>query len=285
MNGTFPICLIAISALLAACGTERAPSDPNSAEKIDTAAKNVTQSPRPSLNDTGEFLISETGAEKASPKPGKANIQGRIFYNGQPVANNEVKLCLEPNMYSDCIGEKHIARTDADGVFLLADLEPKIYKALFIRVFETRDYIFVGRLGFIPQKIKTEADKTFFVALTNLFKTDLKIENPKPKSSVDAQNFEMKWNAYPGAAYYLLELMAYSTRVKYLDGARTETTGYKIETPLINDDYRLRIQAYNSYGLKLAQNGDGTEFSITNGTLPNSNASQPCGVIETNCNR
>src|SRR5687768_18177953 len=35
----------------------------------------------------------ETGVEKVKPAPGTGNVQGKVFFNSQPAANINVKLC------------------------------------------------------------------------------------------------------------------------------------------------------------------------------------------------
>jgi hypothetical protein len=251
--------------LLSACVVKQSTSVSNSQTATNTATTSNNKIPPPTQNsnDQNDYVPSETGTEKAKPEPSKANMQGKVFYNGNPAANIEVRLCVEFNLTGDCIGEKHITKTDANGEYLFANQTPKAYKMSF-RVFETKNYNFLGKYGF-HSKYNLEADKTFFAPLTNLFKSDLKVQNPKPKMKVDAQNFEIKWDAYPDAAYYKLELMDFSTRIRYLDDERVDTTGFKVEKPLNNGDYRLRIAAYNAIGVKLAQCEDGIEFNVTNG--------------------
>lgn len=256
-----------MSLMLAGCEGEVA-----SSTNTTNAVPNTNAVPVVNDDPKGEFLKSETGTEIATPKPGKANIQGKVFFNLSPVEGIEVKLCAVPNTFADCIGEKHIAKTDATGQYLFADLEPKIYGGLFVRIFDTKNYVFTGKYGFLSLKIKTEADKTFFVPLTSLFKADLKVLDPKPNAKADAQNFEIKWDTYPDAAYYLIELMEFGkSGVYHLRSERSMASNYKVEKLLPNGRYRLRIEAYNSSRIKIAQAGNGVEFSMTNGLPVNAN--------------
>ena len=258
--------IISIMALLSACGVKQSTSVSNSQTETNTVtnSKSVISPTTKNSNEQNDYVPSETGTEKAKPELGKANMQGKVFYNANPAANIEVRLCVEFYMNGNCDGEKHITKTDANGEYLFVNLTPKTYKMSF-RVFETKNYIFSGKYGFLHAKYNIEADKTFFVPLTNLFKSDLKVQNPKPRMNVDAQNFEIKWDAYPDAAYYKLELLEYSTRTKHLDDEKVDSTGFKVEKNLNNGAYRLRIAAYNAIGVKLAQCEDGVEFTLTNG--------------------
>ncbi len=76
------------------------------------------------------------------------------------------------------------------------------------RVFDTDSYIFAttGLAGLSSAKYEVAADKTLFVRPTHLFKSDLKMLNPKAGSKVSAQGLELKWQEYPDAAYYKLSL-------------------------------------------------------------------------------
>ena len=236
-------------------------STANSQRSVNTA-KNVNASPT-SQNVDGNFVASETGTEKAKPQPGKANIQGKVFYNFQPASGIEVRLCVKSNLYGDCIGEKRTTKTDEAGEYLFTDITPKTYE-IFVRVFQTKGVIFSGKYGFLPSKYKVEADQTFFVPLTNLFKSDLKVQNPKPKTAVNGRELEIKWDAYPDAAYYGIELLNYGSRNTFRNAGKIEATSYRFEQPLTDGGYRLRIAAYNIIGTKLSDNGEGLDFTVKN---------------------
>ena len=268
MGTTACRCLVAMGLLcLGLCSCEgdgpqpRAPSSnaSNTAEKTANINTNANDDPK------GEFLKSETGTPKAMPKPGKANIQGKVFFNLMPVEGIDVKLCAaSPTLSGDCIGESYRVKTDENGQYLFADLEPKEYHGLFVRVFNTPNYIHTAKYGFLSLKIRAEADKTFFVPLTTLFKSDLKVLHPNSKAKADGQNLEISWEADPDAASYSIELLQFSGSVHHLNGERTKANSYKVEKPLPDGSYRVRVEAFNLSGIKLAQAGNGVEFSIKN---------------------
>ena len=257
------LAMFLFSLTLSGCGSVQSPAptpDANTAQKAVNKNANADDDPK------GEFMRSETGTAIATPKPGKANIQGTVFFNLNPVEGVEVKLCVDAaNLYGECMGKKYVAKTDKDGHYLFADLEPQVYNSLFVRVFKTPNYVHAAKYGFLSLKIRTEADKTFFVPLTSLFKADLKVLNPTQKAKVNGQDLEISWEPYPDAASYSIDLLQYgSPGVHHLDGVKTKANRYKVENPLPNGSYRLRMEAFNSSGIKLAQTGDGVEFSINN---------------------
>ena len=100
------------------------------------------------------------------PAPGTGNVQGKVFFNSQPVENIEVRLCETFSRFlSGCGGQIYTARTDKDGEYVITNVAPKTYEALTARVFDTDWYIFAtsGIAGISAAKYDIVADKTFFV--------------------------------------------------------------------------------------------------------------------------
>lgn len=240
---------------------------------LNTATNSNTNSANKKTNATTEtqltedgFVASETGTEKEKPEAGKANIQGRALFNEKPAANVEVKLCEKFNTFSGCSGKEYKTKTDENGEYLLKGVEPKVYDALLVRVFNTNRSIFASqRFGITPAKYKLEPDKTFFAPPSNLYKADLKVQNPKPNGKVDAKDFEIKWDAYPDAAFYKFGMYAKNPAVTapYV-GEKTEETSFKADKPLNDGEYNLKIEAFNANDVKLAETQFIT-FKITGG--------------------
>jgi hypothetical protein len=224
------------------------------------------KTPETKLTEDG-FVPSGDGTEKEKPAAGKANVQGKVMFNEQPAAGIEVKLCENFNTFSGCSGEQITTKTDANGEYLFKDIEPKVYAGLLARVFDTPSSIFVSnRFGITAAKYKFEADKTFFAPTTNLFKSDLKVENPKQKAKVDAKDFELKWDAYPDAAYYKFSFYPKETSVTspYI-GEKVEGESFKVDKPLTDGEYRLKIEAFNANDIKLSELKEDIVFNVTGG--------------------
>src|SRR6185436_18242557 len=159
--------------------------------------------------DADGVIHSATGVEKEKPEAGKANVQGKVFYNEKPAADIEVKLCATFSRFvGGCGGETFTAKTDAAGEYLIKNVPPGIYEGLTARVFNTPYYVFAtsGIVG--SAKYKVEEDQTFFAPNTNLFKSDLKLVTPKAGAKISGSNIEVKWDAYPDAAYYKFSIHA-----------------------------------------------------------------------------
>lgn len=209
---------------------------------------------------------AETGVEKVKPAPGTGNVQGKVFYNGKPVENNEVKLCEKFNrFFGGCDGKTYTARTDKDGEYVIANVEPKVYEGLLATVFDTDSYVFAasGIGGLSSTKYEVAPDKTLFISPTHLFKGDLKILNPKAGAKVGAQNLELKWEAYPDAAYYKFSLYPEKPGVlSPYSNERLEATSIILDKPLEKDTYRWQVSAYNSSDRKLSESGNDIKFTI-----------------------
>jgi uncharacterized protein YegP (UPF0339 family) len=206
------------------------------------------------------------GVAKAKPAAGTGNVQGKVLYNDAPVPNIQVKLCETFSRFvSGCGGKTYTVKTDSDGDFVIANVEPKEYQALTVYIFDTDSYVFAtsGIAGISAAKYNVVADKTLFVRPTHLFKADLKTTNPKAGSTVTAQDLELQWDAYPDASYYKFSLNADNHLVEapYVN-EKVEGTSFKVSKPLQKGGYRWKIEAYNSGDKKLSENGDGTNFTV-----------------------
>ena len=236
---------IAITFALAGCSRKAAPTNA-------------------SANDSADSPYE--GVAKAKPNAGTGNVQGKVLYNNAPVENIEVKLCETFSRFlSGCGGKTYTAKTDKDGDFVIANVEPKEYEALTVAIFDTDSYVFAttGIAGLSAAKYNVVADKTLFVRPTHLFKIDLKTVNPKAGSTVSAEGLELQWDAYPDAAYYKFSLNADNHMVEapYVN-EKVEGTSFKVSKPLQKGGYRWKIEAYNSADKKLSENGEGTNFTV-----------------------
>jgi hypothetical protein len=206
------------------------------------------------------------GVEKVKPAPGTGNVQGKVLYNNAPVENIEVKLCETFSRFlSGCGGQIYTAKTDKDGEFVITNVPPKEYQGLTVQVFDTDSYVFAttGIAGIAASKYDVVADKTLFVAPTHLFKGDLKVVNPRAGSTVSAQDLELKWDAYPDAAYYKFTLYPDNHQITppYIN-ERVDAAAFKVNKPLEKGTYRYKVEAFNGSDKKLSETPDDIRFTI-----------------------
>jgi hypothetical protein len=231
------------------------------------SATNSSASPSPAPTNASSIA---TGVEKQKPAPGTGNVQRKVLYNGKPAPNIEVKLCEKFNrFFGGCSGKTYTARSDTDGDYVVANVPPMEYEGLLARVFDSGSWVFAtaGIGGLNASKYEVNADKTLFVNPTSLFKDDLKTLTPKSGSKVSGQGLELKWNAYPEAAYYKFSLYATEPGVTspYIN-ERVDGTSFTLEKPMPKGTYRWEVEAYNDDGQKLSENDNDIKFTITDGS-------------------
>jgi hypothetical protein len=217
-------------------------------------------------SETAKTGNTETGVEKIKPAAGTGNVQGKVLFNSKPAENIEVTLCEKFNQFfGGCDGKKYVARTDSDGEYVITNVPPKTYEALTARVFESNFYVFAttGITGLSSSKYEVAADKTLFVTPTNLFKSDLKTVSPKAGEKVSADKLELRWAAYPDAAYYKFSLYPEDVSIisPYIN-ERVEDSAFAIDKPLQKGTYRWQVQAFNDRDVKLAESSRDIKFTV-----------------------
>lgn len=259
------VSLILLAAVLLGCKFSKNTNSNSQTGNINkSSSKTTTSSAKPNADGT---IASGVGVEKEKPEPGKGNVQGKVFYNEQPAAAVEVKLCEKFNQYfGGCKGETFVTKTDSNGEYLIKNAPPRIYEGLIVKVFDTPFYVFATSGIVQTAKYKIEEDTTFFAPDTNLFKNNLKLVNPKAGSKVDPGNIEVKWDAYPDAAYYKFGVYADSasgatTNYDYIN-KRVDGTSYVLDKPLSPGSYSCKVDAYNGNDIKLAQSSSDIKFTV-----------------------
>jgi hypothetical protein len=237
---------------------------------VNRSTSNSNAKPSAAKPDNQGIIHSGTGEEKERPATGKANVSGKVLYNEKATANIEVKLCEKFNQYfGGCSGQIFTAKTDAGGEYLIKNVPPGVYEGLTAKVFDTPYYVFATS-GFVSSaKYQIEADQTFFAPDANLFKSDLKLVNPKAGAKLGAENIEVKWESYPDAAYYKFSIHPGSTggaqtNYDYIN-KRVDGTSYVLDKPLAAGTYSCRVTAYSRNDIKLADSPDDIKFTVTGG--------------------
>jgi hypothetical protein len=257
--------LIFVIALLLGCNSADKLTTNQTSNSNTTTTKANTTTTAP-LNEDGT-IPSGTGVEKEKPAAGKGNVQGKAFFNEKPAAGVEVKLCKTFNRFGGgCTGETFTTKTDDAGEYLIKNVPPAVYEGLTVRVFNTPYYVFATSGIIAAAKYNIEADKTYFAPDTNLFKNDLKVTSPKAGAKVAAENIEVKWDAYPEAAYYKLSVYADTgsgaeAPYDYI-GRRVDDVSVVMDKPLKPGSYSTKVEAYNGNDIKLAQSSTDMKFTV-----------------------
>lgn len=284
MSRKFIVSLLLTAALAAACAknnqsnqsVQNTTNTTTTTTNVVNKTETTVSTPETTKSEDG-FAASESGTAKATPTAGKANVQGKVLFDGKPAENIEVKLCEKFEQFLDgCTGQILTARTDASGEYLFANITPRVYEALTVKVFNTRGYVFpTSSFGISATKFKIEPDKTFFVSETNLFKNDLKVQSPKNVSKISAPDLEVKWDAYPNASYYEVSINSGDGGSSDYINEKVDTNSFRPEKLLIGGKYNLKVEAYNADRIKIADSGyDYIEFTISGGAGGSGNSNQ-----------
>jgi hypothetical protein len=77
---------------------------------------------------------------------------------------------------------------------------------------------------------------------------------------------EIKWDAYPDAAYYKISMFAEEASITspYIS-TKVEEALLKIEKPMDNGEYRLEIEAYNANDVKLSGTKNDYKINLIGG--------------------
>ena len=213
----------------------------------------------------GDYVESEDGTAKATPESGKANVQGKVLYNGEPVSGVEVKICQKFSRFmGECSGDTFKTKTDTSGEYLFSNVAAGVYEGLLVKVFDTNGYVFATQgLGVSAAKYKFDADTTYFAPVTNLFKFDLKLQEPKANATVAGTDLKIKWEAYPNAAYYKLSVNpAEYDSDSTISNERVEGTEYTVTKVLKPGKYSMSLTAYNANDVKLAEPKERISFTV-----------------------
>jgi hypothetical protein len=258
------VSLLLLVAVLAGCKFSKNSNSNSGTSNTNKVSSKTTPESKPNADGT---IASGVGEEKEKPEAGKGNVQGKVFYNEQPAAAVEVKLCEKFNQYfGGCQGETFVTKTDGNGEYLIKNVPPRIYEGLIVKLFDTPFYVFATSGIVQTAKYKIEADQTFFAPNTNLFKSNLKILNPQAGAKVEPSGIEVKWESYPDAAYYKFGLYADSSSGATTDydyiNKRVDGVSYALEKPLTPGIYTCKVQAYNANDIKLAESSSDIKFTV-----------------------
>ena len=258
--------VFAVALLLGCNAAEKLAGDRDAAANANSTTTTAASASPAEPNDDGT-IPSGTGVEKEKPAAGTGNVQGKAFFNEKPAVGVDVKLCKTFNrFFGGCSGDTFTAKTDEAGEYVIKNVPPGIYEGLTVKVFNTPYYVFATTGVIAAAKYNIEADKTYFAPDTNLFKNDLKLIRPKAGARVPPEGLEVKWEAYPDAAYYKLSIFADSSTTAEAPydfiGRRVDDVSVVVDKPLKAGGYNVKVEAYNQGDQKLAQTSDDMKFTV-----------------------
>jgi predicted small lipoprotein YifL len=256
------VIMLLLLMVLSSCGqgpTEVPPGVTNTPAATDTPAPTATASPIPPTftpEPTFTPTLVPTPAlsfEVPTPKEGKGTIVVSVLNNKmQPEANISVLLSAEDQPIKDAISRY----TDSAGYAVFKNVEPGKYWILVhlqtIRWYE--QYL-------VSDAYYVEAGQTLNAYPLYTYEYDLKATSPAKNEGVTSLP-TLKWNEYPGAAYYELNIALSSRSVNFPSKSiRVEGTEYTFEQPLVKCGYDWGVAAFDEEGHKIGSTPIGVTVS------------------------
>ena len=246
-----------------------------------TLTATSTQSPTPTLT----FTPSPTSALTPTPLPtivppsppsgNNSNVYGRVLWHGQPVPFFQMYLWYTPPPDP---GYWERVVTDQDGRFVFTNVPPADGYTLTVSYYDRSQY--AGLAGWVDINLSVPPNANVNAGEFYLIETDLVLLDP-PRASVFSDTpASLSWQAYPGAAYYHLELKQEYADYTDMEVDTSETT-VGLELPLMDCTYGWDVIAYDEHGIPLARSNSAYEdtywvfdqkfdgiFTIENDLLP-----------------
>ena len=213
-----------------------------------------------------EIVVSEVsgggGKPDRAPAAGKSNAVGRVLFDGEGVADIDVKMCDDVGGFSGCRGASYEAKTNADGYYLIDNVPPGSY-GLMVRVFKTNKFVYPMTGIMTASKFKLQADKTLAVRNVNLWKRNLKATTPVNGTTVSEARPRLAWDEYPGAHNYKVRLRSTGGGTVSFPRLETGLTNVTPDRSLLNGNYTWEVEAYNVEGTKIAETASRSNFKVS----------------------
>ncbi len=201
-----------------------------------------------------------------APKAGTGNVTGRVFWNGQPVAGQEVMLCEEVKSLGGCQGAQYSATTDSSGQYVITEVAPGEY-AMVVRALDVDNWLYItAGLGFSTLKYSVTAGQTLTVGDQSIHKFDLRQTYPAEDENINELTPTLKWDAYHAAAYYEVYLVEEGGNEIFL-GQNTVENEFTLPNPLHACKFTWQVEAFNAQRVKIAEQNGYSHFNVVNQTI------------------
>ncbi|WP_420644610.1 carboxypeptidase-like regulatory domain-containing protein [Candidatus Leptofilum sp.] len=194
------------------------------------------------------------------PAEGKGNVFGEIRWNGDGAADLEVLLCADFSSFSGCGGEEFLTTTDEDGQYLFEEVDPGVY-ALSVRVFNSDDWLYISSGILSSAEFEVEAGKTLTIGIQNIFKLDVKLQDPPNGSKVAGEEVLLDWQDYPNAEYYKVTMYPNEGDAVLID-KRSNESSLRADLLPVSCGYRWSVEVFNSDRVKIAETAEDFDFVV-----------------------
>ena len=244
--------ILLLSILITSCGSK--PGEVSSGSNDAGGATDLpeaTSAPKPT---------EPPAIQVDAPAAGMSSAYGRIYWNDEPVAGTEVKLCNEVVMVSGCDATEFSTTTDNDGIYILKDVTSGEY-VIMVKVPSSDYWVYVtSNFGISAEKQEFKADVTQDFGVQSIIRFDVQVTSPQNEAQLTDARPVLDWEDYPGAA-------SYEVYVSPDQGTSTSDTvkesTYTVPADLLNCTYSWKISALNANGQELAEFEDYRHFEVT----------------------
>lgn len=242
---------------------------PAGAPQVDEA-ETETEVPAPPTEDLssqveatavpGKTLLAPYVYAGRVPESGMGGLFGRLLWNDAPVEGVQVKLCEEMGYFDGCSGQIFDAETGPDGAYLFLDLPPGSYGLTYSAI-DSDTWYFVTEGVMTAKMFEVSAGEMLDAGdnLTN--RTDVRILTPRERERVIEKRPTLSWEAYPGAAYYELNLSA-DRGGSLIYQMQLDGTSFALDRDLQNCNYSMYVNAFNNYGTLIAETLEYRNFEV-----------------------
>jgi hypothetical protein len=190
-----------------------------------------------------------------------AVVRGRVQHGDVPVASQEVWLCRHYVARTLACEDGHLTtRSDANGVFAFARVPAGDYMALVVPSGSARG------LGWGEEEIRSiRAGDVLDVPVAQQITDDLVLRSPTRGAAGVATRPEFRWDAVPGAAYYLVTVQSLSFRVRRPFPClrqRYARANFTAEAPLDAATYTWFVESFDSRDRPLSRSAPGATFTV-----------------------
>lgn len=208
--------------------------------KIESAEPSSdAENPEPSTSAEGADT-SDNGSETA---------EGRILWNGQPVAGVSIEFCPALAVGGCKKSGEYMAVTDIDGRYTLSGLTAGKYE-LYTKLEDQENWTWqVGEI------VTVVAGEIVSVDDIHVSKSDLKLSAPANGTTVTTNTPTLEWEPYLDAAYYKVWVFKSQTLDFMGSDEKILAPRYIVKTPLAAAEYSWSIWAYNAAGIEIAESG------------------------------
>jgi len=208
------------------------------------------------------------------PAKDKGNVKGTVLWtgDGKGTENVEVLLCERIDMlvYFRCEGKNFKTKTDSNGIYWFRDLPAGRYSFAIKPLGSIDSYVAITLNYSVTESMQLEPNQTIEIAEQKIYKMDLKQIAPKTDEIIQDRKPMLRWEAYPGAKSYYVNLYGEKRKKIALNDNGAKSISVTEMAPLDdlpNGTYTWEISVFNEKAERIAESDKRTFTFKVNDTV------------------